>query len=212
MRREKTEAIQNPPNDAPVVIDPKVEPEIKPELKNEQPLTPDFLKMSDTEHQITEGARLPENVSNDPEEKRGAGRPKMTDEEREAARERKRAKDRERHKKPTTTKQSEAPANDAGEALAKANAAIIVAGLNMLTSAISAGEYAAPPEVQAGSLAAWTAFMKEENIVFPPWVQVAIISVIHVAPAFSSLKGKERISLSWAKLKEWYILRRVGVR
>lgn len=176
-----------------------------------QPLTANFDILGETTHTITEGAKLPDNVAGaDAEAVRGRGRPKMSDMEREAARERKREADRKRRGgKPATKTASADPAGiDQSGMIALANAQLVCSMLDLLSNAISGGEYQASPEQRAATVGAWTAYLHAEGVTLPPWVQVSLISVMHVAPAFATETGKGKVSGIFAKLKAWWIVKR----
>jgi hypothetical protein len=180
-----------------------------PNKASEQLLIPNFENLSQSEHTITPGAKLPgDNVGGqDAEQLRGPGRPRMTDPEREAAKERKRERDRGRRKGGKTSSTKVASGDDVTAAIAASNAAMVCHMLDLLAAGISAGEYVPPAQMQLASNQAWTAYLIEEGITLPGWVQVLFVSCAHVLPAFSSETGKGRISRTWSKVKGWFVSR-----
>ena len=173
-----------------------------PELKKEQPLTktPDFDALAATTHEVTPGATMSGEAA--PDAARGAGRPRLTDSQREAAREARRDKDKARRKKPASKKDADIP--DLDNAVALANAAMVVTVLDVFCIAVSGGEHTATPEQRAATVEVWAAYLREHEHTLPPWVQVSIVSAIYVAPAFTTEKGRGRVAAAWDKLKTWW--------
>jgi hypothetical protein len=174
-----------------------------------QPLTPDFGKLAQTEHEISEGIQFPQ--ADPVQQKDPRGRKPLTEAEREVARERKRERDRARYKKGgARAKDKNTGENlpDPNLGIAQANAQIVVATLDLLAKGISAGEFAPTPEMRAGTVTTWEAYLYAEGINLPPWVQVSIMSVIYVSPAFATPTGKGRLSGIGAKIKAWWIARK----
>lgn len=97
---------------------------------------------------------------------------------------------------------------EAAVSIAAANASIVVGMLDLLRAGISGGECPANPDMRDAAQSAWTAYLAEQGVELPPWVQVAIVSTMYIAPAFSTPRGKGLISGAWAKLKGWYIAKR----
>lgn len=180
---------------------------------SEQPLHPDFEKLSDTQHEITEGAALPvanidEHDQPDQPVVETRGRPRMTDAEREASRERKRERDRERARQKSGTRKKEQPAttsddHDTRVAVAQVNAALIVSVLDTLVAAISAGEHVASDAQRTATANVWQVYLLESGAEIPAWVQVSIVSAMHVLPAFNTPTGRGRMAGVWTKIKMW---------
>lgn len=179
---------------------------------SEQPLTsePDFAALGSVNLQVTPGvSAVPDTVGGlDAEEKRGRGRPAMSAEEKEAARERKRQADRERRKnkagKAIEKKDPDAPEIDKKLEIAKVNAQMISGVLTALAKGISNGEYTPSEQQEAATQGAWTVYLHAEGVDLPPWVQVCIVSVLHVMPAFATSHGKATLGGTWAKAKLWW--------
>ena len=179
-----------------------------PASEKVQPLTaPDYEKLSATIHEVTEGAKLPGDVDATEKEpaERGRGRPRLTDEERNAAREARRLKDKAR-RTGTTKKQSDAPP-DLRAAVAQSNAAMICKVLDVMSASISAGEYVPSAEQQAATTGVWAAYLFEQGYELPGWVQVCVVSSMHVLPAFATNHGKSKIAGMWARMKGWWVMR-----
>ena len=178
------------------------------QVSDDQLTLPDFEKLSASDHTVSAGATLPDGTGGVDAEKVRAGRPRMTDEERDASRERKRERDRARHRKGGKAAPSPQDAGDAAIGMARANAMIVVASLDLLAAGISGGEYRAGDDTRAATTEAWAIYLQQSGVELPAWVQVAIVSTVHVAPAFATQTGKGRISGIWAKVRAWWIARR----
>ncbi len=94
------------------------------------------------------------------------------------------------------------------EAEGAASAQIIVSGLDLVRRAVSGGECLENPEMRGATLQAWEEYLRENGWEVPAWVQVSVISVAYVAPAFATESGKGKIGGLWAKIKGWWIARR----
>lgn len=172
---------------APAVPAVPAEPEsaVSPDITPapEQPATVSLFDVtgSISPTDATEGAVMPEGDA--PAEKRGRGRPKGT---------------------------GKKPASKATEselvALSVANAEMVVGALDLLRAAVSGGECAANPTIRTAAVSAWAAYLEEQGLSLPPWVQVSIISIMYVAPAFATNSGKEKVSTVWGKIKAAYRL------
>lgn len=127
----------------------------------------------------------------EPEVKRGRGRPRKDGAD---------AK-RSHKKKPTVSPEAE-------NAVHVAHAQIVVSTLDLVRNAVSAGECPAAPELRDATVSAWAAYLEEQGMEIPAWLQVAIISTMYVAPAFATPTGKGRVSSLIAKAKAWWIARR----
>lgn len=149
----------------------------------------------------------------DAEAERGRGRPRMSDEEREAAKERKRQKDRERRAGNKKNVSGRKPATDDATpdvraAVAASNAAMVCKVLDILAAGVSGGEYVPSTEQQAATVGVWSAYLYDEGLELPGWVQVSIVSAMHVIPAFATSTGRGKVSGVWSKIKGWWIARR----
>lgn len=140
----------------------------------------------------TESATMP--LPSEMPEKRGRGRPRKDAGPGE--------------KSALKTKQSAKKTPEVKEAEGMAAASIVVAGLDMVRKAVSAGECPENPDMRTATLAAWAQYIEENGFEIPTWLQVAIISSVYVAPAFTTESGKGKVSGAWAKIKGWYITRR----
>lgn len=187
---------------------------ITPGTSEQQPTQADFDKLGLTNHEITAGARLPNSADKvdgvDSEKRRG--RPAMSEEERAAARERKKERDRARRTKGKAINSESVaePGADISLEIAKANAAMIVSAFDLINNVISGNEYKSADEARAGLHGAWTAYLHSTGAALPPWVQVAVISVLYTAPAFATDTGKGKLSGLWNKAKGWWISRKGG--
>ena len=92
-------------------------------------------------------------------------------------------------------------------AVAKTNAAMICKVLDVMAAGISAGEYVPSAEQQAATTGVWTAYLYEEGLELPTWVQVSIVSSMHVIPAFATHPGKSKVASLWARAKGWWVTR-----
>lgn len=131
----------------------------------------------------TESATMPKPEAT---EKRGRGRPKGST------------------KKAAAVK-SVSPA--VKEAQGVASAEIVVSSLDVLRKAVSAGECPEAPELRAATVQAWAEYFELNGWEVPPWVQVSVISIAYVSPAFTTETGKGRVSGLWAKAKGWWVAR-----
>lgn len=130
----------------------------------------------------TEGSIMPEGEP--VPEKRGRGRPKGTG----------------------SKKINKAATESEMVALSVANAEMVVSALDLMRAAVSGGECAANPAVRGAAVAAWADYLEEQGLALPSWVQVSIISVVYIAPAFTTNSGKEKVSGMWGKIKAAYKL------
>lgn len=132
----------------------------------------------------TESAVMPEPVP--APEKRGRGRPKGSTKGGASA----------SRKKPKAEQ-------DIAQGIASAH--LIVGALDVVRNAVSAGECPPAPEMRDATVQAWAEYLESNGWEVPPWVQVSVISVSYVAPAFTTDTGKGRVSGMWAKLKGWWV-------
>lgn len=93
------------------------------------------------------------------------------------------------------------------EAQGVASAELVVASLDLVRKAVSAGECPETPELRAATVQAWAMYFEENGWEVPAWVQVSVISVSYIAPAFTTETGKGRIAGMWAKVKGWWVAR-----
>jgi hypothetical protein len=109
------------------------------------------------------------------------------------------------------TKSGTASTRQAPEAdemqVAIANANMVVTALDLLRHGISGGEVAPQDDLRKATVASWSVYLAEQGIKLPSWVQVAVMSSMYVAPAFSTNSGKEKVISVWTKVKVWWIKR-----
>lgn len=153
--------------------------------------TPEAASIFDTADIVTpsprtEGAVMPGEESRP--EKRGRGRPRKDG-----------ADTRRSHKK-------KSPAQAESEGMASAQ--LIVGALDLVRRGIGGAECPENVELRAMTVEAWREYLAQNNWEVPAWVQVAVISSMYVAPAFSTPAGSGKISGMWARAKGWWIARK----